>query len=200
VKALLGSPTSRASVSHWVRCSSDLVFSQQHPQANWVHCNASSLMFRRQVVETLGYWDAVTVGADAEYYYRILSIYGRQAIKEVLPGVPLAFGRHHPDSLTQRSETHARGLYYGLRREYQESFDAWHGQIKRARFSPCPPSPCRGRFPRQKRCCARRRPKRSGDWWWLISRPRHHRPPGWRIACDTCRASAAHWPYFTFRM
>ncbi|MEF8747627.1 MAG: glycosyltransferase [Candidatus Accumulibacter propinquus] len=146
-KALLVSPTSRASVSHWVRCSSALVFSQQHPQANWVHCNASSLMFRRQVVETLGFWDAVTVGADAEYYYRILSIYGRQAIKEVLPGVPLAFGRHHPDSLTQRSETHARGLYYGLRREYQESFDAWHGQIKRARFSPLSAKPLSRPFP-----------------------------------------------------
>jgi dTDP-4-dehydrorhamnose 3,5-epimerase len=147
VKALLSSPASQASVSNWVRCSSNLVFSQQHPQAKWVHCNASSLMFRRQVVETLGYWDAVTVGADAEYYYRILSVYGRKAIKEVLPGVPLAFGRHHPDSLTQRSETHARSLYYGLRREYQESFDAWHRQASRAGSARLPAQPLYRPFP-----------------------------------------------------
>ncbi len=147
VKALLSSPAHQASVSNWVRCSSNLVFSQQHPQAKWVHCNASSLMFRRQVVETLGYWDAVTVGADAEYYYRILSVYGRNSIKEVLPGVPLAFGRHHPDSLTQRSETHARSLYYGLRREYQESFDAWHRQASRAGFARLPAQPLYRPFP-----------------------------------------------------
>ncbi len=147
VKALLGAPASQASVSNWVRCSSALVFSKQYPQANWVHCNASSLMVRRQVVETLGYWDVVAVSADAEFYYRILSIFGDQAIKEVLPGVPLAFGRRHPDSLTQRSETHARSLYYGLRREYHESFDAWHRQIKPTGFSPLPAKPLLRPFP-----------------------------------------------------
>jgi glycosyltransferase involved in cell wall biosynthesis len=99
------------------------------------------------VVDTLGYWDPVTVGADAEFYYRILTIYGGGAIKEVLPGVPLAFGRQHPHSLTQRSETHARSLYYGLRREYQESFASWHRDIGRASFSPLSAKPPSRPFP-----------------------------------------------------
>lgn len=135
VKALLTEPAAQASVSHWVRCSSSLIFSHQPRQANWVHGNVSSLMFRRQVAQTLGYWDAVTVGADAEFYYRLLTLHGQNAIREVLPGIPLAFGRHHPDSLTQRPETHSRSLSYGLRREYQESFDAWHRSIRGTAFS-----------------------------------------------------------------
>ena len=145
--ALLAAPVLQASVSHWVRCSSELVFWQPHPQASWVHCNVSSLMFRRQVVEELGYWDAVRVGADAEYYYRILSHYGAQALREVLRGVPLAFGRYHPHSLTQRAETHARSLYYGLRREYQESFNAWHREIRHTRLPPLPARPLFRPFP-----------------------------------------------------
>lgn len=149
VKALLASPACQASVSNWVRCSSALVFAQQHPrpQAQWVHCNISSLMVRREAVDVLGCWDAVTVGADAEFYYRILSLYGARAIKEVLPGVPLSFGRHYPHSLTQRSETHARSLYYGLRREYQESFESWHRDIGRASFSPQFAKPLSRPFP-----------------------------------------------------
>lgn len=147
VKALLAAPAAQASVSHWVRCSSSLIFSHQPRQANWVHGNVSSLMFRRQLVQTLGYWDAVTVGADAEFYYRLLTLYGQKAIREVLPGIPLAFGRHHPDSLTQRPESHARSLSYGLRREYQESFDAWHRSTKGAALSPLPAQPPGRLFP-----------------------------------------------------
>ncbi len=147
VKALLGAPACQASVSFSVRCSSLLVFSCWRPQATWVHCNASSLMFRRQLVDTLGYWDTVSVGADAEFYYRILRTCGDKAIKEVLPGVPLAFTRHRPDSLTQQLSTHLRSLYYGLRREYQESADDWHGQIRRDGLAPVSATPIGRPFP-----------------------------------------------------
>lgn len=136
VQALLEAPACQASVSYGVHCSSLLVFSSWRPQATWVHCNPSSLMFRRHLVDTLGYWDSVSVGADAEFYYRILGTYGDKAIKEVLLGVPLAFTGHCLDSLTQRSSTHLRSLYYGLRREYLESADDWHKQIRHEGCSP----------------------------------------------------------------
>ncbi|MBK7954993.1 MAG: glycosyltransferase family 2 protein [Candidatus Accumulibacter sp.] len=147
VKALLEAPDCQASVSCSVRCSSRLVFSQWRPQATWVHCNASSLMFRRHLVGSLGYWDTVSVGADAEFYYRILRVCGARAIKEVLPGIPLAFTRRRPDSLTQQSGTHLRSLYYGLRREYQESADDWHRQIQREGLTPLSAMPVGRPFP-----------------------------------------------------
>lgn len=147
VKALLEAPDCQASVSFSVRCTSRLVFSQWRPQATLVHCNASSLMFRRHLVDSLGYWDTVSVGADAEFYYRILRVCGERAIKEVLPGVPLAFTRQRAESLTQQSGTHLRSLYYGLRREYQESADDWHRQIQREGLTPVSATPVDRPFP-----------------------------------------------------
>lgn len=126
VQALLRDRRRQASVSHWVRCSSELVFGRWRIEEGWIHQNVSSLMFRRSVFERLGFWDRVSVGADTEYYYRILRRYGQAAITEVQPGVPLTFGRIDPLSLTQRSETHLRTQFGGVRRDYEEAFRRWH--------------------------------------------------------------------------
>ncbi|HRQ56882.1 MAG TPA: glycosyltransferase family A protein [Azoarcus taiwanensis] len=126
VQTLLRDRGCQASVSHWVRCSAELVFGRWRVDDGWTYPNVSSLMFRRSVFERLGFWDRVSVGADTEYYYRILRCYGQAAITEVQPGVPLTFGRIDPRSLTQRSETHLRTQFGGVRRDYEDAFRRWH--------------------------------------------------------------------------
>lgn len=130
VKALIDNPAYKASASHWARCSSNLVFGTWRQEASWIHRNVSSLMFRREVFDELGYWDRVSVNADTEYYYRILSAYGKQAITEVMPGVPLAFGRMEPGSLTMDSKTHLRTQFGGVRKDYMDAAYDWHQQQK----------------------------------------------------------------------
>ena len=128
VKALLKDRKRVASVSHWVRANEALQFSYWRPQSSWVHPNMSSLMFRRSVFDRLGYWDRVSVSGDTEYYYRILATFGFSSVVEVMPGTPLAFGRHSEASLTQEGATHIRTQFAGLRFDYIEAARQWHEQ------------------------------------------------------------------------
>ncbi|MEA1052134.1 glycosyltransferase family 2 protein [Lamprobacter modestohalophilus] len=129
LQPLLASDALMATVSHWVRASSDLRFGQWSTHEGWmgwVHRNVSSLLFRRSVFEQLGYWDRVKVSADTEYYYRLIKAFGAECIAEVLPGIPLSFARHHPTSLTQHAETSLRSVFSGARKAYQDAASQWH--------------------------------------------------------------------------
>jgi len=125
-EALLADPGAQATVSHWVRASDDLEMTRWRMEDRWVHRNVSSLMIRAALRDSLGYWDRVKVNADTEYYYRILKAFGPGGIREVMPGVPLSFGRSHPQSLTQASATHLRSQLHGLRRDYMNAAWHWH--------------------------------------------------------------------------
>lgn len=126
IETLLSNPKLKASVSHWVRCTDKLIFGSWRQEASWIHRNVSSLMFTREVLEELGYWDLVSVNADTEFYYRLLHAYGSHEITEILPGVPLAFGRMDSNSLTQNPATHLRTQFKGVRKDYMDSAHEWH--------------------------------------------------------------------------
>ncbi|MGR7921034.1 glycosyltransferase [Zobellella denitrificans] len=129
VLPLIKDSTVFATISHWVRASNDLVFGTWKSPAGWngwVHRNTSSLMIKRSVFNTLGYWDRVNCNADVEYYFRIIKAFGADSIKEILPGTPLSFGRFHDNSLTQRAATNIFSVLCGMRKEYNDAFHKWH--------------------------------------------------------------------------
>lgn len=123
---LMAQPQWKACCSHWVRCTPELIFSTWRMARGWTYRNISSLMFRREVFNVLGYWDRARVEADTEYYHRIRAVFGPEAIGEVLPGVPLAFGRTVADSLTTMGATHLITQFSGVRADYREASLAWH--------------------------------------------------------------------------
>ncbi len=131
VRALLDNSRCKASVSHWVRAGNDLAMTRSPKEGGWIHRNVSSLMFRTSLRDEIGYWDRLSVNADTEYYYRILHLYGPEAIVEVCPGVPLAFARTLADSLTNQSETHLRTQVRGVRHDHMEAAKYWHSQASR---------------------------------------------------------------------
>ncbi|WP_334059921.1 glycosyltransferase [Alteromonas sp. S005] len=126
VTPLLFNRSLKGTVSHWVRCTEGLKFSRLRAGNSWVHRNVSSLLVRKDVVATLGGWDEVKVNADTEFYERCLAKFGETAIKEVMPDVPLSFGRTHALSLTQNAETHLVTQYGGVRKQYMDFARAWH--------------------------------------------------------------------------
>lgn len=132
VRPLTEEPALQATVSHWLRVGNDLEMARWRMEERWVYRNVSSLMLRAELRDGLGYWDRVRVNADTEYYYRILAAHGAHAIREVLPGVPLAFGRSDPRSLTLSSATHLRSQFRGARRDYMEAAHAWHREAAEA--------------------------------------------------------------------
>lgn len=158
VEVLMQQPEVMATVSHWVRCSPDLQFQRWRAEDAWIYRNVSSLMFRRKVFETLGFWDCVSVNADTEYYYRIKQQFGQPSIVEVLPGVPLSFGRADEGSLSQIKASHLRTQFRGLRKDYHDAAMAWQqsGESLYLEASPShrpfvvPPLMCRGNELQQK--------------------------------------------------
>ncbi|AFT96879.1 family 2 glycosyl transferase [Alteromonas macleodii str. 'Balearic Sea AD45'] len=143
---LLFNRSLKGTVSHWVRCTEDLEFSRLRVGNSWVHRNVSSLLVRKDVVASLGGWDEVKVNADTEFYERCLAKFGKAAIKEVMPDVPLSFGRTHASSLTQNAETHLVTQYGGVRKQYMDCARAWHKnspglQLLRSEQRPFPVPP-----------------------------------------------------------
>jgi glycosyltransferase involved in cell wall biosynthesis len=131
VLALSAQPSAKACLSWWVRVTDALLFHHWHLDGyGWVYPNISSLMFRREVVEQVGFWDQVRVNADTEYRERVETAFGKQAVIEVLPGVPLAFGRADAGSLSQHSTTHLITRFSGVRYAYMQAARAWHARAR----------------------------------------------------------------------
>ncbi|OQX67678.1 MAG: hypothetical protein B6A08_14205 [Sorangiineae bacterium NIC37A_2] len=134
-------------VSEWVRSREDLFFVPlPRLRTRWVYLNASSLMLRRQLLEQLGGWDSVRVGADSELLDRLKAC--RLKVETILPNVPLSFGLVQATSLTQSSSTSSRTRHRGIRREYHAAASYWHrraaisGQPLRLTHTPRPfPAP-----------------------------------------------------------
>lgn len=126
VRPLIFSSKLVATVSHWARCTEDLVFTRLRPGNGWIHRNVSSLMVPTRIAFELGGWDNIKANADTEFYYRLTAKYGDNCIKEVMPGVPLSFGRVTESSLTRHSETHLVTQYGGTRKQYIDYARIWH--------------------------------------------------------------------------
>lgn len=141
VEAMHELPGVKACLTDWVRCADDLTLMQWRMDTSWALENLSSLMFRRQVVEELGYWDRVRVSGDREYVNRIKAAYGEAAVCKVASGIPLALGRYRLTSLTQMSTTRLFTMFRGLRYDYNRAAQAWH-RLADTLYLPCFPQ-CR---------------------------------------------------------
>ncbi|UQI39347.1 glycosyltransferase family 2 protein [Vreelandella venusta] len=133
VAGLQGHPEWRACFSDWVRCSTNMLFNRWRLEAldGWIYRNTSSFMFRREVVDQLGFWDVVKVDADTEYFQRIVAAFGSKAIGTVGRGTPLSFGRSLPTSLSQAGPTHLVTQFNGVRHSYRQAAAQWHARAKK---------------------------------------------------------------------
>ncbi|MGA0594952.1 glycosyltransferase [Enterovirga sp. CN4-39] len=120
-------PTSAAVFLSWTRVLPSLrVTGSWRPGGEIITTDLSSLLFRKEVHEKLGDWDRVKVGGDTEFVWRIQSAYGPGSVVGLHQMVPLSFALHQETSLTRRGPTHARTIFYGVRREYRETVEWWH--------------------------------------------------------------------------
>lgn len=126
-RLLIEEPSVKACLSHWVRVTPELVFHRWRlDEYGWVYPNMSSLMFRRETFEALGYWDGVKVNADTEWRWRVEAAFGAGSVREVLPGVPLSFGLADGGSLSQHATSHLVSQFTGDRFCYMQAAGRWH--------------------------------------------------------------------------
>ena len=104
------------------------------PKAKVIRESFPSLMVRHKHILELGGWDEVRMGADAEFYARLLAQH-RHVEMRLMPDTPLMVQLSRVDSLTSVSHTGHGTTRYGARREYTEAFKFWH-KIELARGSP----------------------------------------------------------------
>ena len=88
-----------------------------------------SLLIRREVVDEIGFFDSLRVGADTEYIERIEANYGNE--RRLRLRIPSMFMMLHSSSLTGGGPFHISWRSVtGHRLKHHCSFRAWHRKIK----------------------------------------------------------------------
>lgn len=114
-----------ATSSSWVRVTNDGKFSVKF-SGRYIHRNPAALMFRREpVLERMGFFDSVRVGADTEFRRRMQLLFGGGAIAD--SDAVLTLGRLHENSLTQYGAA-AMSEFSGspVRTDYTGCWLDWH--------------------------------------------------------------------------
>ena len=88
-----------------------------------------SLLIRREVVNEIGFFDSLRVGADTEYIERIEAYYGKDC--RLRHQIPSMFMMLHSSSLTGGGPFHISWRSVtGPRLQHHRSFRTWHKKIK----------------------------------------------------------------------
>jgi hypothetical protein len=113
-------------MSFWARASNDVYFlGGWRPKSHMLVINHSSLLLPTDLIKELGGWDAVRIGADNEFLWRLRKKFGRKSLSKTLPNVPLSISCIRDTSLTRAPETHVKTVYHGLRGDYRQMYLRW---------------------------------------------------------------------------
>jgi glycosyltransferase involved in cell wall biosynthesis len=129
LEALRKNPKLVATKSHWTRVTFNLeVWGTWRPIGSLLELNYSSLLFRRELLDKLGFWDEVRVSGDEEFYFRLRATFGEDSVHKLPQAHLLALSLIRDNSLTRLKATHLRSLFYGLRWSYRDSYLFWHSR------------------------------------------------------------------------
>jgi glycosyltransferase involved in cell wall biosynthesis len=98
-----------------------------------------SLLIRREVVDEIGFFDSLRVGADTEYIERIEAYFGKE--RRLRVRIPSMFMMLHSSSLTGGGSFHISWRSVtGHRLQHHRSFRAWHKKIRAGLAGPFVPT------------------------------------------------------------
>lgn len=131
IKAMLEDPEIKASFSSMTRVLPNMLFSLRPERNNmeYIHRSYPSLMMRRRDLNQLIQWDPVVANADDEFVQRARGLWGKDALRDMLPDVPFSYFLKHEASLTSQKSTNLRSLTYGVRHEYSRQAEFWRTNI-----------------------------------------------------------------------
>lgn len=85
-----------------------------------------TLVYRKKIINEIGYYDSVRFGADSEFHERIIKKYGTTGLKHI--NKILYFAKNRVGSLTTSSTTGRTGTGINIRREYVTQYRKWHNK------------------------------------------------------------------------
>ncbi|MDR1284848.1 MAG: glycosyltransferase family 2 protein [Campylobacteraceae bacterium] len=114
-----------ATASYWVRIDNNGIYSA-HSNYPLLRLNRTTLLFRKKrVLEEMGLWDIVRIGADSEFYVRMKLVFGQKAVRQIK--MPLTIGAYRENSLMTSIDTGngSKGIS-PIRLAYWEAWTRWH--------------------------------------------------------------------------
>ena len=143
VGEMIRAPSMVACTAQHVRIEPDLRLARLSPECSFITANVSSILFRRTpVVERLGCWDDVRVGADSELIRRMKRMFGAAAVQNLVTG-PLSFSRDRAGSAVRSGALAIDGHITGARLAYLEAQEHFHATASEPalRYRPGQPRP-----------------------------------------------------------
>lgn len=86
-----------------------------------------TLVYRKQIIDEIGYYDSVRFAADSEFHERIIKKYGNDKIK--LINKILYYAKQRENSLTTSNVTGILGTGQKPRQEYVNNYRKWHRKL-----------------------------------------------------------------------
>lgn len=84
----------------------------------------SILVYRKKIIDEIGYYDSVRFAADSEFFSRIETKYGKNSIMKI--NKILYFAKKRDNSLTRSQITGQKGEGRINRNEYVSGYNKWH--------------------------------------------------------------------------
>ncbi|MFG3342786.1 glycosyltransferase [Glycomyces sp. NPDC048151] len=140
VAPLLADPDLQMTVGRAFLCNEDLTVTR--PGRVLTTVSTASMMFRRSVLDRVGYYDEIRKGADTEFLHRVGAAFGDDSVRR-LPVCDTVM-RQAPGSLSR--EEFGPGWKHPARRAYQSSYPLWHDEIRAGADPYLPRSPARRPF------------------------------------------------------
>lgn len=141
IAPLLHDPALQLTYGEAFLCNEDLTVTR--PGRVLTTVSTASMMFRRSVLDRIGYYDEIRKGADTEFLHRVSAAFGDGAVRR-LHGVRDTIMRQAPGSLSR--EEFGPGWKHPARRAYQSSYPLWHDEIRAGADPYLPQAPARRPF------------------------------------------------------
>jgi glycosyltransferase involved in cell wall biosynthesis len=87
-----------------------------------------TIVYRKRVINEIGYYDSVRFGADTEFMTRLKKKYGNPKIHRI--DKVLYYAKQRPHSLTTSNATGINGEGGELRKIYLQNYTHWHKQCR----------------------------------------------------------------------
>lgn len=132
---LKANPQVIANTSELSRITENLHIYRRGTKGKFIFSNMSSLLFKKkEVLESIGYWDKVRFAGDGEFKRRLIRYFGKDKIIDLKTG-PLSFPLQSETSLTANSAFGYHGAFVGARKEYVESFEHYYASTDNLYYS-----------------------------------------------------------------
>ncbi|MCP9887703.1 glycosyltransferase family 2 protein [Cyanobium sp. ATX 6A2] len=116
-----------AVISQWLRIkeNGEIIYHNKRG-GDFLHGGLATMMYRHEIVATIGFYDEVRYSADTEYLFRIRSLYGHDSVGILRKPLVLAAANNY--SLTTARESYTDSFLGDCksRSEYRHSWEHWH--------------------------------------------------------------------------